>query len=83
MPRDVAIINEKLATRFFPHENPIGQRIQIFPFTNKWREIVGVVGDVKLAGMDAEANPTIYVPLSQNPYPNALRNVSLVNSNQE
>jgi len=76
--QDVAIINEKLATRFFPNQSPLGQRIQIFPFTNKWREIVGVVGDVKLAGMDAEANPTIYVPLSQNPYPNALRNVSLV-----
>jgi putative ABC transport system permease protein len=76
--QDVAIINEKLAARFFPNQNPIGQRIQIFPFTNKWREIVGVVGDVKLTGMDIEANPTIYVPLSQNPYPNALRNVFLV-----
>jgi predicted permease len=75
---DVAIINEKLARRFFPNQSPIGQRIQIFPFTNKWREIVGVVGDVKLSGMDIEANPTVYVPLSQNPYPNALRNTFLV-----
>jgi len=75
---DVAIVNEKLARRFFPNQSPIGQRIQIFPFTNKWREIVGVVGDVKLSGMDIEANPTIYVPLSQNPYPNALRSVFLV-----
>ncbi len=75
---DVAIINEKLATRYFANQNPLGQKIQIFPFTNKWREIVGVVGDVKLGGMDSDANPTIYVPLSQNPYPNALRNVSLV-----
>jgi predicted permease len=76
--QDVAIVNEKLARRFFPNESPIGQRIQIFPFTNRWREIVGVVGDVKLSGMDIEANPTVYVPLSQNPYPNALRNVFLV-----
>src|SRR5215470_2583776 len=75
---DVAIVNEKLARRFFPNQSPVGQRIQIFPFSNKWREIVGVVGDVKLSGMDIEANPTIYVPLSQNPYPNALRNVFLV-----
>jgi putative ABC transport system permease protein len=75
---DVAIINEKLARRFFPNQSPLGQRIQIFPFTNKWREIVGVVGDVKLSGMDIEANPTVYVPLSQNPYPNALRNAFLV-----
>jgi ABC-type antimicrobial peptide transport system permease subunit len=28
--------------------------------------------------MDVDVNPTIYVPLSQNPYPNALRNVFLV-----
>ena len=76
--QDVAIINEKLARRFFPNQSPLGQRIQIFPFSNRWREIVGVVGDVKLSGMDIEANPTIYVPLSQNPYPNALRNVFLV-----
>ena len=75
---DVAIINEKLAARFFPNKDPLGQRIQIFPFNDKWREIVGVVGDVKLTGIEAEVNPSIYVPLSQNPYPNALRNVSLV-----
>jgi len=75
---DVAIINEKLATRYFHNQDPLGQRIQIFPFNNKWREIVGVVGDVKLSGLDAEVNPTVYVPLPQNPYPNALRNVSLV-----
>jgi ABC-type antimicrobial peptide transport system permease subunit len=33
---------------------------------------------VKLAGLDADVNPTLYVPMVQNPYPNALRNVFLV-----
>jgi predicted permease len=75
---DAMIINEMLAERFFPGEDPVGKRIQIFPDPERWREIVGVVGNVKLLGLDAETNPTIYVPYSQNPYPNALRNVFLV-----
>jgi putative ABC transport system permease protein len=75
---DVVIINKNLAAKFFPDTNPIGQRIQIFPDPHRWREIVGVAGDVKLVGLDADVNPAIYVPLIQNPYPNALRNVFLV-----
>jgi predicted permease len=75
---DAMVINAMLAERFFPGEDPIGKRVQIFPDPARWREIVGVVGDVKLAGLDAEVNPTIYVPYSQNPYPNAMRNVFLV-----
>ena len=75
---DAMIINEMLAERFFPGEDPVGKRIQIFPDATRWREIVGVVGNVKLLGLDAETNPTIYVPYSQNPYPDALRNVFLV-----
>ncbi len=66
---DAMIINEMLAERFFPGEDPVGKRIQIFPDPTRWREIVGVVGNVKLLGLDAETNPTIYVPYSQNPYP--------------
>lgn len=75
---DVVIINKTMANHFFPDVNPIGQQLQIFPDPNRWREIIGVVGDVKLAGLDADTNPTIYVPMSQNPYPNALRNIFLV-----
>jgi putative ABC transport system permease protein len=75
---DAMIINDMLADRFFPGEDPVGKRIQIFPDPARWREIVGVVGNVKLLGLDAETNPTIYVPYSQNPYPAALRNVFLV-----
>jgi putative ABC transport system permease protein len=75
---DVVVINQTMATRFFPEGNPIGQRIQIFPDPTRWREIIGVVGDVKLATLDAETNPTIYIPMVQNTYPNALRNIFLV-----
>src|SRR5262249_54038193 len=74
----VVIINELMASQYWPGENPIGRRIQIFPDPNLWREIVGVVGNVKLKGLDAETGPTIYVPFPQNPYPAALRSVTLI-----
>ncbi len=75
---DVVIINKTMAERFFSDQDPIGKRIQIFPDPERWREIIGVVGDIKLLGLDADTNPAIYVPMSQNPYPNALRNVFFV-----
>ena len=75
---DVVIIDKLLAQRFFPEGQALGERIQIFPDPNRWREIIGVVGDVKFAGLGADANPTLYVPMVQNPYPPALRNVFLV-----
>ena len=75
---ETVVINQMMAERFFSGEDPIGKRIQIFPDPARWREIVGVVGDVRLLGLDTEINPTIYVPMPQNPYPNALRNVFLV-----
>ncbi|HWN99260.1 MAG TPA: ABC transporter permease [Blastocatellia bacterium] len=76
--REAIVINRMMAERFFPDEHPLGKRIQIFPDPTRWREIVGVVGDVRLLGLDADINPTVYVPMPQNPYPNALRNVFLV-----
>ncbi|HKN83874.1 MAG TPA: ABC transporter permease, partial [Pyrinomonadaceae bacterium] len=75
---DVVIINKTMEARFFPNGQALGQRIQIFPEPNRWREIIGVAGDVKLAGLDTDVNPAMYVPMVQNIYPNALRNVFLV-----
>jgi putative ABC transport system permease protein len=69
----VAVINQAMAERFFAGEDPLGKRLQVYPDPTLWREIVGVVGNVKLKGLDADINPAIYVPLPQNPYPNAMR----------
>jgi putative ABC transport system permease protein len=68
----VAIINETLATRFFPGQNPIGQRIKPgisngYGDKEPMREIVGVVGDVKLHDLAANPEPQCYVPLAQSP----------------
>src|SRR6185436_1318205 len=70
---EVVIINAAMAEQYLPGEDPIGKRLQIYPNPPRWREVVGVVGDVKLLGLYAEINPAIYVPLSQNPYAAAMR----------
>jgi len=63
----VALINETLARRYFPGEDPIGQRIDFDWHTDGFQEIVGVVGDVKHQGPDSPPQPEIYVPYAQNP----------------
>jgi putative ABC transport system permease protein len=66
----VAIINETLARRFWPNENPVGKRLNLSDSTRgTWWEIVGVVGDVKAFGMDRETHADIYRPYPQIPFP--------------
>ena len=61
-----ALISDSLARRFWPMEDPNGRHITLTFFPGVVREIVGVVGDVKLDTLD-ETRPvaTIYVPLAQ------------------
>jgi predicted permease len=65
----VAIINTSLARRYWPDESPIGAHIQIEDTNQGAREveIIGVVGDVKDAGLHTDAAPQTYVPISQVP----------------
>ena len=64
----VVIINQTLADRMFPHEDPIGQRIDFtYTATPNLREIVGVVGDENMTALDAPTNPVTYEPFSQSP----------------
>jgi putative ABC transport system permease protein len=62
--RPLAIINETLARRHFPRENPLGRRLRLGGVS---REIVGVVGDAKLYGLDKPIEPAIYAPQAQWP----------------
>jgi putative ABC transport system permease protein len=70
--RPVMIIGQAEAERDFPDQDPIGHRIDWAfndgPWDHLWREIVGVVGDVRRNGIDAPIRPEGYIPLSQNPY---------------
>jgi putative ABC transport system permease protein len=62
----VIVINETLAGRFFPGEDPVGKRITMGAMDRPVpREIVGVVGDVRATGYDAEPHAEVYVPFAQ------------------
>ena len=66
----VTIVNKTMVRRFFPNEDPIGKRVMIeswVPGSPVSWEIVGVSGDVKQFGLDAEEIPTVHVPYSQSP----------------
>ena len=61
-----ALISDSLARRFWPKEDPIGRHITLTFFPGIVREIVGIVGDVKLDSLDETRSvATIYVPLAQ------------------
>jgi putative ABC transport system permease protein len=63
----VVIINETAARRFWPGQNPIGKRILSGLDEDQWSTIIGVVGDVKHAGLDVETNPETYYHYLQIP----------------
>jgi len=72
----VVIINKAMADRFFPGENPLGRRIDV-RFQSKdfedaehhlWREIVGVVDDIRAQGMVEPVAPEAYLPMLQTPF---------------
>ena len=63
----VAIINESMAKKYFPGENPIGQRIHVTNGPETFREIIGVVADVKHYSVDRETPLQTYEPFAQKP----------------
>ena len=56
----VAVVNQVLASQFFPGEDAVGKRVRMGA-TSAWIEIVGVVGDVKHAALDEELQPELYM----------------------
>jgi putative ABC transport system permease protein len=66
----VVIINRSMARRFWPTSDPIGERITVVSQEGPVsREIVGVVADVRHAGLASEPRLEVYVPLAQDPWP--------------
>lgn len=68
----VVIINDAMARQFWPKGDPLKDRLLIGPnmgpnFVEPPREIVGVVGDMRLAGLDRDPFPAMYIPLGQMP----------------
>jgi putative ABC transport system permease protein len=58
-----AIVNEALARRYYPGEDPVGKRVQAW--SPDWSVIVAVVGDVKQSKLNHQTDPEIYVPYHQ------------------
>src|SRR5262245_27099421 len=60
----VAIVNEAMARRYWPGENPLGKRLKS-DGSEAWRTVVGVVGSVKRFALEDQPAPEFYVPLLQ------------------
>ena len=72
----VAIINDALARRYWPKQNPVGTYITLFKsaqaradFGQRFSvEIIGVVSDVRHTGLQDEPSPEVYTPYTLNPW---------------
>jgi putative ABC transport system permease protein len=65
----VVVINETMAHQISPnYEEVLGKRIK-HGFKNQIAEVVGVIGDVKYAGLDQQTKPEMYAPFAQRAWP--------------
>jgi predicted permease len=68
--RRVAVIDDELAARYWPGQDPIGKRVSFGAPEGQepqWIEVVGVVGHAKQDGLDTEARVQLYLPYAQLP----------------
>jgi len=65
----VVVVNETLAKKIWPGEEAVGKRLKQGWFDTKgpWREVVGVVGDVKFNGLTTDTPMQVYLPIAQDP----------------
>ena len=62
----VVVVNETMARRYWPGVSPVGKRVRFAgSATAAWREVVGIVSDVKHWGFDRPVNPEMYLPQKQ------------------
>ncbi len=58
----VAVVSESFVKRYWPNQNPIGRH---FNFGNLDRTVAGVVGDVRVRGLERASEPQVYLPYQQ------------------
>jgi putative ABC transport system permease protein len=66
-PPRVLMVNQTLAHRYWPNQNPIGKRI-VVGRAAEGSEVVGVLGDIRNTGLAADTRPEIYIPFAQLPW---------------
>jgi putative ABC transport system permease protein len=67
----VAIINRRMAERFWPGQDPLGKRLKIgwTQNDNPWMVVVGIVDNIRHFGLDSDVRPEFYAPYSQLAWP--------------
>ena len=71
----VILISESLARKWWGNENPVGDQIVVGMYKGRSfadlaeppRTVIGVVGDVRVMGLDVPMQPTVYIPVTQAP----------------
>jgi putative ABC transport system permease protein len=66
---NVMVINETMARKYWPGEDPIGKRVTIGYNNTGPREIVGIAGDVKQMNLTDAVASQMYTPFAQAPWP--------------
>jgi ABC-type lipoprotein release transport system permease subunit len=63
----VVIVSREFAKRYFPNEEVIGKKIRPAGMAGEssWREVVGVVGDLRFGVTERDVMPAMYVPAAQ------------------
>ena len=67
----VVVINEFLAKRHWPGQDPVGKRLKLSGSKEPWRTVVGVVKDIRERGLLLDMKPAVYVPVNQVDRPGA------------
>jgi putative ABC transport system permease protein len=66
----VAIINESAARQYWPNEDAMGKRVKLEDGSAPvWREVIGIVGNVRQDSLAEAGRPEVYAPLLQVPVP--------------
>lgn len=73
----VVLISESMAERLWPGADPLGRRINVDTDGRVWRQVVGVVSDVRNRGLAEEPGDLLYFPPTDLPM-SSPRNMSLV-----
>jgi putative ABC transport system permease protein len=62
----VAVVNEAMAKKFWPNEDPIGRKFRLSHSDGHWLEVVGVVSDGRMLAPFGKISSFFFVPLAQN-----------------
>ncbi|MEO8028686.1 MAG: ABC transporter permease [Bryobacteraceae bacterium] len=63
----VIVINESFKKQYYANQSPLGRRIQISDHSGVWREVIGVVAEVRERGFEPALQSGVYLPVAQTP----------------